>query len=128
MHPNSDALTAWAVAVSVAGALIGDKAAVIVGTYGLIFLGWFCGLMYGLWARPVESRMPVWAYAVFTLGVTMFGAVAAAELIAKWSPWDTKWTSLLFPIAVAVPALPHKWGDAGEWILKKFQSATGVRQ
>lgn len=128
MSPNSDALNAWAVSVAIAGSLVGENMGVLVGTYGVILLGWFFGLMYGLWVRSMDSKMPMWAYVIFTFGVTMLSTVTLAEIASKVSPMAVQWNSLLFPIAVAIPALPHKWNALGTYLFELWKAWDAARK
>lgn len=112
-------LTPWAVAVAAAGAVVGPKFAAYVGAYALIFVGWFAGLLYGLYKRPADSKMPVWAYAVFTLLVSLGATVTLAQFAADYVP--AAYTALLFPVAAAIPAMPDKWADAGNWLIDRVR-------
>lgn len=125
MTPPPD-LTPFAVVVAIAGGLLGPQMAYYVGAYALIFLGWFFGLLYGLWVRPVDSRMPMWAYTVVTFGASIFTTVTVAEVASNYVPFAP--TTLLFPIALAIPAMPDKWGIVGSWLLKMWEAARGVKQ
>lgn len=120
--PDVD-LTPWAVAVAMAGAAVGPKFAQYVGAYALIFVGWFAGLLYGLYKRPADSRMPVWVYAVFTFIVSLGSTVTLAQFMAEYMQFS--YTALLFPVAAAIPALPDKWGDIGNWMLERWQLIRG---
>lgn len=119
-------LTPWAVAVAAAGAVVGPKFAAYVGAYALIFVGWFAGLLYGLYKRPADSKMPVWVYALFTLLVSMGATVTLSQFMAEYISFA--YTALLFPVSAAIPALPDKWADAGNWLLGRWQMLRGGRQ
>jgi len=123
--PDID-LTPWAVAVAVAGAAVGPQFAQYVGAYSLILIGWFAGLLYGLFTRSPESKLPVWAYTAFTFCVTMLATVPASQIAAQYVPFS--YTSLLFPVAVAIPAVPDKWGSIGVWVLDRWQTIRGAKQ
>jgi hypothetical protein len=122
--PDID-LTPWAVAVAVAGSAVGPHLALYVSAYALILMGWFAGLLYGLFTRSPESKMPVWAYALFTFLVTMIATVPVSQFAANYVPFT--YTALLFPIAVAIPAVPDKWGAIGHWAFERWQAARGLR-
>lgn len=122
--PDID-LTPWAVAVAVAGAAVGPQFAQYVSAYAIILVGWFAGLLYGLYTRSPESKMPVWAYSVFTLILCTAVTVPAAQVAAQYVPFS--YTALLFPVAAAIPAVPDKWGDIGHWLMERWQAARGVR-
>lgn len=121
MPPNTD-LTPWAVALTIASAVFGPKLAALVGAYAIILLGWFAGLLYGLYTRNPESRLPVWAYALFTLVVCLMVTVPASLIASKTIPFfAVEYTALLFPVAAAIPALPDKWGSFGAWLLRLWE-------
>jgi len=124
--PQPPDVSSFAFAVAVAGSLLGPQAAYYVGTYGIIIFGWFCGLMYGLYVRPMESKFPLWAYALTTFGATFFTAVQGAEFASRYVPFE--WTALLFPVAFAIPAFPQKWGLLGSWLAQVWNTARGVKQ
>jgi hypothetical protein len=127
MPPVVD-LTPMAVAVAIAGALFGPAFAAHLGAYAIILLGWFAGLLYGLYTRAPESKMPVWAYGVFTLLVCLMVTVPASLLAAETIPvFKVEYTGFLFPIAALIPALPDRWGDAGMWLLSKWETLRGVK-
>lgn len=128
MVPNVD-LTPLAVAVAVAGALFGPAFAAHLGAYAIILIGWFAGLLYGLYTRSPESKLPVWAYAVFTLLVCLMVTVPLALLAAQTLPmFKVEYTGFLFPIAAIIPALPDRWGAAGMWLLSKWELLRGAKQ
>lgn len=122
--PDID-LTPWAVAVAVAGAAVGPQFAQYVSAYALILMGWFAGLLYGLFTRAPESKLPVWAYSLFTFLVTMVATVPISQVAADYVPFS--YTALLFPIAVAIPAIPDKWGTIGVWAFERWQAVRGVK-
>lgn len=122
--PDID-LTPWAVAVAVAGAAIGPQFAQYVSAYAIILVGWFAGLLYGLFTRSPESKMPVWAYSIFTLILCVAVTVPAAQVAAEYVPFS--YTALLFPVAAAIPAVPDKWGEIGHWLMERWQAARGAR-
>jgi hypothetical protein len=119
-------LSPMAVALAVAGSLVSPQLAYYVGAYAIIFIGWFGGLLFGLYRRAPESTMPVWAYSVCTLIASVGATVPASEALAKYIPFA--YTALLFPVAFAIPAMPDKWGDVGQWLLNKWEAARGVKQ
>ena len=122
--PDVD-LTPWAVALAIAGAAFGPKFAQYISAYSIILVGWFAGLLYGLYTRSVNSKMPVWSYALMTFIVTVFATVPLSQFAANYVPFS--YTALLFPVALAIPAAPDKWGEVGEWLLTKWQVARGAK-
>ncbi len=125
--PNID-LSPWTVAVAAAGAFVGPQFAQMVSAYALICIGWFAGLLYGSYTRSVESKLPLWAYSVFTFFVTMLATVPVAQVAEQYLTFSyVPYTSLLFPIAVAIPAIPDKWGAIGLWVLDRWQAVRGAK-
>lgn len=122
--PDID-LNPFAVAVVVAGAAVGPQFAQYVSAYALILVGWFAGLLYGLFTRAPDSKMPVWAYSLFTFLVTMVATVPVSQFAASYVPFS--YTALLFPVAVAIPAMPDRWGTFGQWALDRLQAMRGVK-
>lgn len=122
--PDVD-LSPWAVSVAVAGAAVGPEIAQYVSAYALILVGWFAGLLYGLFTRAPESKLPVWAYTLFTFLVTMVATVPVSQFAASYVPFS--YTALLFPVAVAIPAMPDRWGTVGQWVMDRVQALRGVK-
>lgn len=118
-------LSPWAVSVVVAGAAVGPEIAQYVSAYALILVGWFAGLLYGLFTRAPESKLPVWAYTLFTFIVTMVATVPLSQFSANYVPFS--YTALLFPVAVAIPAMPDRWGTFGQWAIDRLQAMRGVK-
>jgi hypothetical protein len=127
MPPNLD-LTPWALALAIATAIFGPTVAALVGAYGIIMLGWFAGLLYGLYTRDPDSKMPVWAYSAFTFIVCVIATVPLSLIAAAHIPWfEVDYTSILGVVAAAIPALPDKWSQLGRWALATIR-ARGIRQ
>lgn len=122
--PVDTDLNPFAVAVAVAGALLGPKFAYYIGAYGLILTGWFGGLLYGLYRREVDSKMPIWAYAMCTLVGSLGVTVPTAELASQYLPFSL--TTLLFPVSFAIPAVPDRWSAIGVWALERWQNTRGA--
>lgn len=128
MRPDLD-ITPWAVALALAGAAFGPKFAAYISAYGLILIGWFAGLLYGLYTRSLESKLPVWAYSLFTLIVCLMVTVPASQLAVAAIPGvQVEHTSALFVVSALISALPDYWGRAGAWILEKWQVLRGIKQ
>lgn len=123
--PDID-LSPYAVGVMALGTFVGPHAAQYVSAYAVILVGWFCGLMIGLWRRDAGARMPVWAYTLFTLLVSVGGTVTIAEALVSYTSMPV--SALLFPVAAAIPALPDKWGTFGQWAVDTWKAARGVKQ
>lgn len=128
MRPEDD-LSPLAFALTIASAFVGPKLALYVSAYGIILAGWFAGLLFGLYTRAPESKLPVWAYALFTLIVCLMATVTVAQLAVSAVPWfKVEYTSALFPVAALIAGLPDYWGRAGAWVLKQWQDARGMKQ
>lgn len=128
MPPNVD-LSPWALALTVAAAIFGPKAAALIGAYSIILFGWGAGLLYGLYTRSPESKLPVWAYALFTFIVCFMVTVPASLLLVKAIPvLEVEYTAVLFPVAALIPALPDKWGAFGMWLLQRWEGFRGAKQ
>lgn len=123
--PTEIDLSPWAAAVAAAGAVFGPIAAQYIGAYALILMGWFAGLLYGLFTRSPESKMPVWAYAAFTFIVCAAVTVPTSQAAARYIPFA--YTALLFPVSALIPALPDQWGTFGQWVVSRWQ-ARGTNQ
>lgn len=127
--PQDVDLSPWAVAVAISGGLVGPQFAQFVSAYAIILVGWFAGLLYGLYTRSPESKMPVWAYAIFTLIVCLMSTVFVSSLAVRYIPFFTvEYTALLFPVAAAIPALPDKWGDFGRWLIERANAVRGIQR
>jgi hypothetical protein len=116
--PDID-LNPIAVFVAVAGATMGPQISYYVGAYSIILLGWFAGLLFGLYRRE-ESKMPVWAYTVCTLLAAIVATVPLSEWAARYIPFA--YTVLLFPVAFVIPAAPDKLLDFVGFMLKKWRA------
>ena len=69
------------VAVLAATALLGPEFAVAVGAYGAIVLGWFGGMLVGLWRMPPVPRLQLAGFVVVSLVLTLGVTVSVAELL-----------------------------------------------
>lgn len=105
-----------AVAVAVITALAGPKIAAIAGPYSVIVFGWVVGLFWLVYRSEPMQRRTVLLLVVLTFGVTIGATATIAEMLAKLAPdWlpasvngiDPR--ALLFPVAVAIPALWDQW-------------------
>jgi hypothetical protein len=129
MRPNDLDLTPWAVAMAVLGARFGPTFAAYISAYGLIMVGWFFGLMIGLYNRSPDSKLPVWAYGLVTLIACIMVTVTLSKLLVATIPgFQVEYTSMLFPVAAAIAGFPDKWGQFGVWLLDRWQAMRGVKQ
>ena len=110
------------VAVLVATAAIGPELAVAVGGYGVILLGWFGGVMWGVWRMPPVPRGQLVAFVlvslVGTLGVTVSATEILTHLLRATVPWGSSVQpeGLLVPVAFVLPAIGHNWIDVARWV------------
>jgi hypothetical protein len=110
------------VAVLVATAALGPELAVAVGGYGVILLGWFGGVMWGVWRMPPVPRGQLVAFVlvslVGTIGVTVSATEMLTHLLRATVPWasSVQPAGLLFPVAFVLPAIGHNWIDVARWV------------
>jgi len=110
------------VAVLVATAALGPELAVAVGGYGVILLGWFGGVMWGVWRMPPVPRGQLVAFVlvslVGTIGVTVSATEILTQLLRATVPWasSVQPAGLLFPVAFVLPAIGHNWIDVARWV------------
>ena len=103
-------------------AALGPQLADAVGSYAVILVGWFAGLIWGTLRLP-NGIMPLWAFTMLTFAVTFGLTVPAAEFLASnaalilpvgWKSAEAR--SLFFPIAMAIPAVGHSWPACVLWV------------
>jgi hypothetical protein len=110
------------VAVLLVTAMLGPEFALAVGAYGVIMLGWFGGVLIGLWRMPPASRAHMAIFVAVSLVATLGVTVSATELLAGAMRAALPWASaveahgLLFPVAFVLPAIGHNWIDVGRWV------------
>lgn len=121
--PQAD-LSLLAFAIALASTIIGPQLSYFAGAYSLILLGWFGGLMVGLYRRPQDAKMPVPAYVASTFIFSMCATVPASEWIGHHSPLQVEVGALLFPISAAIPAFPDKLARLGQRIVRKWTQET----
>lgn len=122
--PDLD-LSLWAAALTLAGFYWGPKAAQFISAYALILLGWFAGLLIGLYRRDIDARMPTAVYVI----VSLIGSVALTVpfALALQDTAGFAYTGLLLPVSLAIAALPDKWRLAFDKLMDLWQSR-GVKQ
>jgi hypothetical protein len=102
-----------AIAVTVAGLLIGEKLAPLAGAYAVIVLAWLGGVIVGLYRREKTARMSTANFVavtlILTLGLTSF---VSAQMSVHF---NIEITTLLFPVAFLIPAVGDSWIDIGRW-------------
>lgn len=112
LSPASALLAALAI-------LIGPVLAPYASAYSLILMGWCAGVLIGIYLWPPSGQgkpqMPALVFAIVTLllvlGVTVPVSRGVALGLASHFAW-LDWVSadaLLFPTAVLVPAIGHRW-------------------
>lgn len=117
--PSVD-LDPFTVAVALAGAFFGPKLSYYIGAYGLILAGWFAGVLFGLYRRGPDAKLPIWAFVMATMVGSLGITVPAAELASHYLPFGL--TALLFPVAFVVPAFPDKWGGFAVQLLEQWRA------
>ena len=122
MPPDEQLPGIVSVAVLVATAVLGPEFALAVGAYGVILLGWFGGVMWGIWRMPPVPRPQLVAFVVVslvaTLGVTVSATQLLTNLLRATVPWagGVEPAGLLFPVAFLLPAIGHGWVDVARWV------------
>jgi hypothetical protein len=116
---DSPNLNPLAVAVAIAGALLGPRWAPYVGAYGLILFGWLGGVLVGLYRKDAGTRVHVAAFLAVSLVVTIGATVPLAEIASDYVPKATLQT-LLFPVAFLIPAIGMDWLRIGRWVVAKL--------
>lgn len=122
MAPEEQVPSIVSVAVLLTTAALGPDFAVAVGAYGVILLGWFGGVMVGVWRMPPVPRAQLVAFVlvslVATLGVTVSATELLTHLLRASVPWagSVESAGLLFPVAFLLPAIGHSWADVARWV------------
>lgn len=127
MAPKDPDLSVYAAFVAAIGTMFGPTLAQYVAAYVLIMLGWFAGVLWGVWKREPEARMPVWAYVIATMLASVGVTATAAGYLSSVVP-EVPVTALLFPVAAMIPAFPEKWADFGSWVLDRINALRGAKQ
>jgi len=108
------------IAAAIAGALLGPQLAPYIGAYSVVLLAWVGGVIVGLYRRDPTSRMSAAGFIavtfVMTLGLTAFIASVLAARISAES------TTLLFPVAFAIPAVGDSWIDIARWVAQRVRA------
>ncbi len=122
MVPDEQVPSIVSVAVLLTTAARGADFAVAVGAYGVILLGWFGGVMVGVWRMPPVPRAQLITFVlvslVATLGVTVSATELLTHLLRASVPWagGVRPAGLLFPVAFLLPAIGHNWVDVARWL------------
>lgn len=124
--PDVD-LSLWAATLTVAGLLWGPRAGQFLAAYALSLLGWFAGLLVGLYRRDMESKLPAWVYALITLIICIGVTVPASQFLAARlvDYTDASFTGFLLPVAFLISAAPDKWAAMGRKLYEKWQALQG---
>jgi hypothetical protein len=134
MAPDEQVPGIVSVAVLLATAALGPEFALAVGGYGVILLGWFGGVMWGVWRMPPVPRVQLVAFVLVSLVATLGVTVSATELLTKLLratfPWagGVQPAGLLFPVAFLLPAIGHGWVDVARWVWSLRRRAVAQRQ
>ena len=107
-------LDPFTIAVALAAAMVGPKLAPYVGAYTLILMGWFAGVLIGIYRRDVGSRIGTGAFVVVSFILTIGSTVATAETLSPHL--GVSITYLLIPVAVLIPAVGDTWFDVARWL------------
>jgi len=122
--PDVD-VSAFAAILAIAGFIWGPIAAQFVAAYALILLGWFAGLLIGLYRRDENARMPTLVYVV----VSLIGSVGFTVpfAVALDGTAGFAYTGLLLPVSLAIAALPDKWRQGFDMLLDVWRAVRGVK-
>ena len=102
-----------AIAVTLAGLMIGEKLAPLAGAYAVVAIAWLGGLLVGLYRREGTARMSTAAFTAVTLILTLgLTSVISVQFSMRFG---IDATSLLFPVAFIIPAIGDSWVDIGKW-------------
>lgn len=112
------------VVVAVLALFIGPQVAPVLGAYAVIVIGWFAGTLIGLFRREPGSRVGTLLFVVVSLIITLGVTVPAASFVASYLG-SVEFKSLLFPIAVAIPAIGEDWGTFFVWAWGKVKPRAG---
>jgi len=124
--PDVD-LSLWAATLTIAGLLWGPRAGQFLAAYALILLGWFAGLLVGLYRRDMQAKLPAWVYALITLIICIGVTVPASQFLAARlvDYTDASFTGFLLPVAFLISAAPDKWAALGRKLYEKWQALQG---
>jgi hypothetical protein len=107
-------LTPLGVLVALLTMFVGPVLAPLLGAYSLIVVGWFGGVLIGIYRQPPGSRIGILGFLLVSLIVTLGATVSAADVLSAYMPLiEAK--ALLFPIAVMIPAIGHSWVNIAQW-------------
>ena len=104
----------------IAGALLGQTVGPYVGAYSVILLGWLVGVLVGLFRRDPVSRMSTALFVMITFVMTVFLTVGAKDLVARYLPIPIDGGTLLFLIALVIPAVGDNWIDIAKWAFNRL--------
>lgn len=122
--PASPDITPSGVLLALGAYYLGPLLAPYVTVYGLILLGWCCGVFIGAYTRPVDGqRMPVLVFAFVTFLAVVGLSVTASKVLVPFlnrimmPGSDLDVNSLLFPVAITIPAMGYRWGIVRDWLI-----------
>ena len=116
--PNLDIASVAAVVVSY---FIGSELAPYVSAYVVILFAWFLGVIIGRYRIPQDRSINTTTFMLVTLGVTLGATAFIADQLSRH--FNIEVTSLLFPVAVAIPAVGHSWLDLAAWVVERWKSS-----
>lgn len=104
--------------------LIGPQFAPVLSAYAVIVMGWFVGLLIGLFRREPGSRVSTLMFVVVSLIITLGVSVPAASAASEYLG-GIEFKSLLMPVAFAIPAIGEDWGKFFVWVWGKVKPRAG---
>lgn len=118
MTPPQSSLDIVTVSIAVASWLVGAEVAAIIGPYTVILLSALGGAAWSAGRRVQGTRLGAAVHIVLSVGLALIATVPLAELIARWTDLQARWT--LAPAAVLIAARP-------DWIWQQLRSRIGGR-
>lgn len=116
MTPPQPQLDIVTVAIAVLSWIVGAEAAAIVGPYTVIVLSALGGAAWSAGRRTQSSSIAALTHIILSVGLALIATVPIAELIARWTDLQSRWT--LAPAAVLIAARP-------DWLWQQIRSRLG---
>lgn len=118
MNSSSPSLDIVTVSIAIASWALGAELAAIVGPYTVIVLSALGGAAWSAGRRTQHTRFGAVLHILLSVGLALIATVPIAELIARWTDLQARWT--LAPAAVLIAARP-------DWIWQQVRSRFGGR-
>lgn len=116
MTPQPTQLDIITVAIAVASWVLGAEVAAIVGPYSVILLSAVGGAAWSAGRKAQPTRLGALLHIAGSVGLALIATVPLAELIARWTDLQARWT--LAPAAVLIAARP-------DWVWRQIRGRIG---